>query len=304
MTRKTLPVAMLALAVLCGCGGAAETGATEKAAALPSPGAAAAKDKKHQLEAAKADCMKQKGFKYVAWVQPEQPQSDEDRLRDAGDYQAMQKYRQKYGFGVFALHVYPKEMNAPEAQMEGPNQDPNGKLQAALSGAQLDAYNKAKDACMVTVAKQVLGVTLKSNIDYYNQIALARRRATASTLDTDPKLVELATSMATCLKGKGYTVSDTTPTEMAKRGENVFIKEQDKVGREQDDSVPDVAPPGKKGQGRQIHMPSLTPEQAKPYLAKEIKAALDDLECGKDFYPVYTPRKSAIDTQIRAQFAY
>ncbi|MGV9379245.1 hypothetical protein ACWDRB_25735 [Nonomuraea sp. NPDC003707] len=300
MTRKTLPTALLALAVLCGCGGAAET-----AAAPPSPSAAAAaKDKKHQLEAAKADCMKQKGFKYVAWVKPEQPQSDEDRRRDAGDYQAMKKYREKYGFGVFAEFVYPKEMNAPAAQRESPNQDPNMKIQEALSEAQLGAYHKAKDACMVTAGKQVLGVTLKSNLDYYNQIALTRKRATAATLDSDPKLVELAGAMATCLKGKGYAVTDTGPTALAKRGQDAFYKEQDKVGREQDDTVPDVAPPAKKGDNQPINMPSLTAEQARPYLAKEIKAALDDLECGKDFYPVFTPRKSAIDTQVRAQFAY
>ncbi|MEV6032569.1 hypothetical protein AB0L65_15530 [Nonomuraea sp. NPDC052116] len=299
MTRKTLPTALLALAVLCGCGGAAET------AAPPSPSAAAAaKDKKHQLEAAKADCMKQKGFKYVAWVKPEQPQSDEDRRRDAGDYQAMRKYREKYGFEVFAEFVYPKEMNAPAAQRESPNQDPNMKVQEALSEAQLSAYHKAKDACMVTAGKQVLGVTLKSNLDYYNQIALTRKRATAATLDSDPKLVELAGAMATCLKGKGYAVTDTGPTAMAKRGQDAFYKEQDKVGREQDDTVPDVAPPAKKGENQPINVPSLTAEQAKPYLAKEIKAALDDLECGKDFYPVFTPRKSAIDAQVRAQFAY
>ncbi|MEW1846948.1 hypothetical protein AB0392_54110 [Nonomuraea angiospora] len=303
MTRKTLPTALLALAVLCGCGGAAET-ATETAAA-PSPSAAeAAKDKKHQLEAAKADCMKQKGFKYVAWVRPEQPQSDEDRRRDAGDYQAMRKYREKYGFEIFAEFIYPKELNAPAAQEEGPNQDPNMKIQGALSEAQLGAYHKAKDTCMVTAGKQVLGVTLKSNIDYYNQIALTRKRATAAQLDSDPKLVELAGAMATCLKGKGYAVSDATPTALANRGRDAFIDQQDKLGREQDDTVPDVAPPAKKGQGKQIHMPSLTAEQARPYLAKEIKAALDDLECGKDFYPVFTPRKSAIDAQVKAQFAF
>jgi hypothetical protein len=303
MTRKTLPTALLALAVLCGCGGAAET-ATGTGAA-PSPSAAtAAKDKKRQLEAAKADCMKQKGFKYVAWVKPELPQSDEDRRRDAGDLQAMQKYREKYGFGVFAEFIYPKEMDAPQAQIERGAEDPNSKIQAALSEAQLGAYHKAKDACMVTAGKQVLGVTLKSSLDYYNQIALTRKRATTATLDSDPKLVELATAMVTCLKGKGYAVSDTTPTALANRGQDVFRDQQDKVGREQDDTVPDVAPPAKKGQGKQIHMPTLTPEQARPYLAKEIKAALDDLECGKDFYPAYTPRKSAIDAQVRAQFAY
>ncbi|MEV1167222.1 hypothetical protein [Nonomuraea sp. NPDC049784] len=88
MTRKTLPTALLALAVLCGCGGAAET------AAAPSP-SAAAKDKKHQFEAAKADCMKQKGFKYIPYVYPQPQGTEEGRRRAAGDYQAMRKYREK-----------------------------------------------------------------------------------------------------------------------------------------------------------------------------------------------------------------
>ncbi|MFI7423449.1 hypothetical protein [Nonomuraea sp. NPDC049684] len=295
LNRSRLAIAMsLSAAVLCGCGGAAEpTGGAETA--QPSQ-AAAAKDRKHQFEAAKADCMKQKGFKYVPYVKPEDD-SDEERKRGSGDYQAMRKYRAKYGFGVFAVHVYPKEMHAPDAEGDT---DPNIKIQDDLSAAQNDAYYKAKNACMATAGKQVLGITVKSNIDYFNQYGLARKRARAAELDGDPKLVELAGPMATCLTGKGYSITDTKPTALSTRGEREFMRQQDKIGRRQQDNLP----PAKKTATGTFTMPNLTPEDAKPYLAKEIKAGLDDLECGKDFYAAYTPKETALLQKIDDQYAF
>jgi len=49
-------------------------------------------------------------------------------------------------------------------------------------------------------------------------------------------------------------------------------------------------------------VPSMTADEARPYLAREIKEALDDLECGKDFYPVYAPRSRDIDHRVYAEF--
>ncbi|AQZ68151.1 unnamed protein product [[Actinomadura] parvosata subsp. kistnae] len=282
-------------AVLCGCGGAAET------AAQPSPAASAAvKDKRNQFEAAKADCMKQKGFKYVPYVRPTEPASEDERLRDSGDYQAMLKYRQKYGFGVFAVHVYPKEIQGPGSEMADP--DPNADIQGSLSTAQLDAYNEAKNACMVVVGKQVLGLDLKSNMDYFNHMALAHRRAKTAELDGDPDLVELAATMSTCLKGKGYRVSDTKPTAVARRGENEFMERQSAIGREQDPKM--AGGPKMTKNTKQLVMPTLTPQQARPYLDKEIKAALDDLECGKDFYAAYAPKAAEVQRRVNDEFAF
>ncbi|MEV1000187.1 hypothetical protein [Nonomuraea sp. NPDC050202] len=282
-------------AFLCGCGGAAES------AAPPSPAAsAAAKDKRHQFEAAKADCMKQKGFKYVPYVRPTEAATEDERKRDSGDYQAMLKYREKYGFGVFAVHVYPKEIEGPGSEI--PIADPNAEVQGSLSGAQLDAYNKAKNACMAIVGKQVLGLDLKSNIDYFNHMALAHRRAKAAELDGDAGLVELAGTMGTCLKGKGYRVSDTKPTAIARRGKNEFMERQSAIGREQRPEV--VAGEKMTKQTRQLVMPTLTPQQARPYLDKEIKAALDDLECGRDFYAAYAPKETALQQRVNDQFAF
>ncbi|TDC98871.1 hypothetical protein E1292_33780 [Nonomuraea deserti] len=290
--RTILPMA--ALAVLCGCGSTTGT-------AAPSPSATS--DKKHRLEAAKADCMKQKGFKYVPFVSRSQkPDTEEDRKRAAGDYQALRKYREKYGFGVFAMYVYPKELGHLAVKPDNPEINPNWEIQSSLSKAQMGAYQKARDTCMVTAASQVLGLELKSGVDYYAEQNKIRRRALKSVVNSDPELMELAGAMATCLKGKGHAISDTTPLAMAERGPRTFQAQEDKLGRAQRDDVPDVAPPAKKDEVPAIYAPTLTPEEARPYLNREIKAALDDLECGKDFYPAYLPREQVIDKQVNEQF--
>ncbi|MFI7703033.1 hypothetical protein [Nonomuraea sp. NPDC049480] len=283
-----------ALAALSGCGGAAES------AAPASP--TAAQDKRHQLEAAKSDCMKQKGFKYVAYVPPKPAESEEERRRAAGDYQAMRKYREKYGYGVFAMHVYPKEMGNPAVRPDNPEIDPNWKIQSGLSKAQMQAYRKAMDTCSATAADQVLGLKVKSEMDLYKAHGVAVNRAIKNAVNGDPQLMELAADMATCLKGKGYAVTDTAPDAMSDRGQTVFRDQEDKLGREQRDDVPDVAPPVKEGELPMYYAPTLTADQARPYLNKEIKAALDDVDCGKDFYPVFIPKQSAITQQISEQF--
>ncbi|MFD1544614.1 hypothetical protein [Nonomuraea guangzhouensis] len=288
-------VALAALVALGGCGGATEN--------APQPSqAAAAKDKKHQLESVKADCMKQKGFKYVAYVQPPKQDSEDDKARNAGDYQAMRKYREKYGFGVFAMHVYPKEMGNPAVKPDNPQIDPNWKIQSSLSKAQATAYRKAADGCMIEAAKKILGKTLKSMDDYFNQQNRASEQALARTVNSDPKLIELASAMAGCLKGKGYPIGKTTPMAMSQQGQEVFLTQEDKLGREQRDDVPDVAPPLKEGEVKMTYAPTLTPAEATPYLTKEIKAALDDLECGKAFYPAYLPKAAVAQQQVDEEF--
>ncbi|MGV9379244.1 hypothetical protein ACWDRB_25730 [Nonomuraea sp. NPDC003707] len=292
LTKLTVTAtALLALAALSGCGGATES-------AAPTPGSTA-EGKEVQIEAAKADCMKQKGFKYVAYVTPHKPGTEDDKSRASGNYQAMRKYREKYGFGVFAQHVYPKEMGTTGLDNE-PN--PNMKIQNALSKTQMQAYRKAMDACQVSAANTVLGLKLKSTEDFYDAQFKASVRARKGTLNTDPELVELATAMATCLKGKGYAVGDTAPVAMSELGQKTWLGNEDKLGREQMDDVPDVAPPAEDDKVPRYYAPTLTPEQAKPYLAKEIRAALDDLECGKDFYPAFLPKEQAVQGQVSAQF--
>ncbi|MFF4777683.1 hypothetical protein ACFY05_33130 [Microtetraspora fusca] len=293
--RSTMASALLclgALVALGGCGGAAESSQPERSAAAKAPEG----DKKHQFEAAKADCMKSKGFKYVAYVQPEKQKSDEEVKRASGDYQAMLKYRGKFGFGVFAEFVYPKKKGS-EAE---PEANPNMEIQSKLSGAQGASYRKASDACMIVAAKRALGKDLKPGDDFYAQMNRASERAMAA-VDSDPGMIELAATMAGCLKEKGYPVGKTTPGAMSHRGLFAFLDLSDRLGRKQQ-GLPEVAPPVKDGQLKMTYRPDLSAAEAKPYLDREIKAALDDLECGKDFYAAYSPKEEAINRRIFDEF--
>ncbi|MBN6054250.1 hypothetical protein JYK22_20075, partial [Nonomuraea sp. RK-328] len=157
-------------------------------------------------------------------------------------------------------------------------------------------------ACAVVAAKQVLGKTVTSDTDLFEQLLTASDKASEREIDGDAELVKLASSMATCLTGKGYKVSGTRPMDMQQRGRNEFLDQEDEIGRRQREDVPDVPPPTKKGEIKRTFGAKLTPAEAKPYLAKEIKAALDDLECGKDFYRVYTPKSEAIDQRVAEEF--
>lgn len=303
LTRSHLALAMsVSAALLCGCGGTAESAQPTAGASSAAP---AAEDRKQQFQAAKADCMKKQGFKYVPFVRPEMQWSEDDKARFAGDYQAMRKYREKYGFGIFAMHVYPKEMGSPAVEPDNPGPvNPNQAIQTSLSKAQHQAYMKAMDSCDITAANQALGLKLKQGVHILAQMNSAGRRAARATLNSDPELVKLATTMATCLKGKGYAISDTTPTSMSSHIQEEFSAQDDRLGREQLPDVPDVPPAGKQDETPMRYTPALTPEEARPYLNKEIKAALDDLECGKDFYPAYEPKSGAIGRQIEEQFAF
>jgi hypothetical protein len=157
-------------------------------------------------------------------------------------------------------------------------------------------------ACFVVAAKQVLGKKVTSDIDLLEQGEAVSGPAYEREIDGDAELIKLATSMATCLTGKGYKVSSTKPSELWQRGWREFLDQEDRIGRRQREDVPDVPSPPKKGEVKRTFGATLTPAQAKPYLDKEIKAALDDLECGKDFYRVYTPKAEAIDQKVAAEF--
>ncbi|MFC7587297.1 hypothetical protein ACFQYP_28955 [Nonomuraea antimicrobica] len=244
--------------------------------------------------------MKQKGFRYIAFVPPEDPLTDDEAKRRAGDYEALKAQRAKYGFGVFSLYVQPKGPDAPES-MPYPDGDPNGKIRANLSPAQYKSYWKAVSACIVVAAKQVLGKKVTSDTDLWDQRAAASDKATEREIDGDAELVKLASNMATCLTGKGYEVSDTRPVQMAGRGWGAFLDLEDEVGRRQREKDPEMPSPSKKGTVQKFGA-QLTSAQAKPYLDKEIKAALDDLECGKDFYRVYTPKSEAIYQKVAEEY--
>ncbi|MEV4164331.1 hypothetical protein [Nonomuraea dietziae] len=283
MRRAT---ALLALALAAGCGGtAAQTTA-------PSPEAQGVEQRK---EAEMATCMKQKGFKYVAYVSPPKQLSDQRKKAFSGDYESMRAERAKYGFGHFALYVYPKEFPNPMVKPDNPDIDPNWAIQSSLSEEQRKAYQSARDACYLAAVKKITGKEVKSVEDHFEQAEKTKIQTHARLLDTDPALVEKAEAMADCLKGKGYRVGRTNPSAIARRGTDEVREQVVQIGKT--DDIDD----SKLARG-QFFEPSLTAEQARPHLTKEIKVALDDLECGKDFYAAYLPKEQEIDRRVYTEF--
>ncbi|MEV4888238.1 hypothetical protein AB0K48_02465 [Nonomuraea sp. NPDC055795] len=288
-----MSVTAAALAVLTGCGSVQAGGEPEAGASATSSTATA--DKKLQMESMLADCMKQKGFKYVAYVPPEEKQTAAEIKRDNGDYQEMRIDREKYGFGVFAEYIYPGEVGISKEEAKV-DKDPNAKITDDLSTSQYTSYKNARDTCFTIAAKKVLGKNIKKRTDIFVQFSQAKKLIVAREVDGDPRLVGLASAMADCLRGKGYTVAKTAPRDISMAVQDSIHDMATRIGAKQQgvEFDPDSG---------EIIMPELTAAQAKPYFQKEIKAALDDLECGKDFYPVYNPKDLKINSTLLAEYA-
>ena len=277
--------ALLALALATGCAGVA----TETAPSSPAQGV------EQRRQAEMATCMKGEGFKYVAFVAKGETPSPERQAANNGDYGAMKAFRAKYGFGHFATYIYSKEFPNPMVKPDDPEIDPNAQLRSALSDQQRKAYAKAYDSCYVASIKKITGKVVKSEMDHFDQVEEARTQAKRRSLDGDPGLVEKAANMADCLRGEGYRAASNNPTAMATRGWDEARAMVEELGRS--DDIDD----SRLGEG-QFFEPALTAAQARPYLTKEIRIALDDLECGKDFYAAYLPKAQEIEAKVNEEY--
>ncbi|MEU7893512.1 hypothetical protein AB0B45_11675 [Nonomuraea sp. NPDC049152] len=280
---------MAALVVLTGCG----TGTTAQQSASPTP----KRDSRHKIQALKANCMKGKGFRYVAFVPVATELNREQDNAAAGDYAAMRADRSKYGFNVSYMLVNRRETRGRESGE--PPANPNDAFKQDLSLTQQKAYDNASEACEALAINQVTGKNVKSQRDWLDQASDLIDQRTKRVLDGDSNLAGLASAMADCMTGKGYQVSSTNPTAMVAWGQKKFAKEMHEIARrEGGDDVPAFDPV--KGPW---YMPTdLSASEARRYLDREIKVALDDLECGKAFYAAYLPSEEQIVLQVQAEF--
>ncbi|MGV9777575.1 hypothetical protein [Streptosporangium sp. NPDC003464] len=232
-------------------------------------GGSAPVDKARERENVIATCMKQKGFSYT-------PSVSRPKRSDAGtgDYAAMKEARGKYGFGVFSAFVYPD----PAAKQDP---DPNRATIDSLPANKRQAYTKTMNECRVDALRQVNGLKVTSLDDYHEQMSKEIERIDKD-LDGDPMLVELAAPFAECLRSKGERVTSARPLALGGRGLEVWYEQLEKLRKA-----------GK-----------VTAEAARPYLAKEIKSALADLECGKDFYAAFIPLSTRLNNEARVKFGY
>lgn len=274
MSRLT---ALLAILALSGCA----TSTTASPSASPTA-SASPEDRMRKIEVIKAACMKEKGFDYRAAVFMKREATEADRKGHSGDYAAMKEFRQKYGYGVFAMFVYPDAMGL---NMSRAVKDPNADGPKKLEPGQEKAYRAAEDVCSAKAIKQVLNKDVSSMHDFFEQMNSTMERTRTRELNGDPKLVSLAATFGQCMKGKGYKIDALNPMAMGQRGRKLFESQLNKGNEEEN--------------GRMIMSgPQMTAEQAKPYLQREIKDAVDDLECGKEFYAVFMPKDQEISERV------
>ncbi|MGW5057763.1 hypothetical protein ACWEQ2_10755 [Streptomyces sp. NPDC004096] len=295
-TVRNLAVAVSLLPLLAACGTGTESASHPAGGGKSSAGSSGQLDvpadagaelkKQYLLENAIAACMKKQGFTYTA-VAPEDPMAS--WANDGADYTLTKKYRQKYGFGLYAGAVYPDDPRAPgsTAFREGSKNTPNADYVATLTAQQKAAYDKAlggppdpkageKDwsGCEGTADREVYG----SSSAQERSIATAERnQANAQALNGDSKLVALAQSYASCLKEHAIPVTTTQPT-----GIGEMVKLQSAA----------AAPPSVQGAVNSDGTPMkpLSKDEAMSRLTKDIDLALQDLECGKDFRAAYFPK--------------
>ncbi|WP_433517630.1 hypothetical protein ACQP2T_20060 [Nonomuraea sp. CA-143628] len=286
LKRSTLAVTMLCAVTLAGCSSGPEAQPAKTTAV------SGKSDKPQRIQSAIADCMKQKGFRYVAWVPQPKPET-ETQKGVSGDYDDMKRVRSKQGFNVFYPVADPAAMRKQAAYTR--DDDPNSPIRDSLSKAQLRSYDKVLDDCNVKALKDVTGKVVKSMDDEYEQYEKAYKAASDRELNGDPKLVELAATMGDCVKGKGYRVDSVSPTSMAERGWREFSAQMNAIAKKQGQAEEDA-------DENTVYQPRLSQAAANQYLAKEIKAALDDLECGKDFYSVFFPKAGRIGDRLDSEF--
>ncbi|MBN6054749.1 hypothetical protein JYK22_22620, partial [Nonomuraea sp. RK-328] len=161
----------------------------------------------------------------------------------------------------------------------------------SLSAGKLKKWRAADESCFSQAVKEVLGKTVISREDYYDQLEAAVRKS-LGVLDQDKQLVMLGKQFAACLG-----VSQTAPTALDGLSHTKIVRQASDVAKKAWKGELPKAPTGKS-----VFRPNLKPAEARPYLDKEIKAALKDLECGKDFYPAHSPKAMEITSRVYQEF--
>ncbi|MCF3964183.1 hypothetical protein [Streptomyces fuscigenes] len=239
---------------------------------------------------ATAVCMRAKGYTYTPHVDTA---PDLWAAVDASDYAKAKAFRGKYGYGLYSGAVHPDDPKAPMSPASRRGEAPDAAYLASLSPKQLAAYQKAlggvrgtpsaEDApgdqagptgCVGEAQRQVEG---RDGQDAAHQkqeweAAEAEQEQAQAHLDTEPKLVALADSYASCLSARGIAVTTRRPSRIA---DMVKFQESAKSPAEGSDH--------------------LSKSEAQLLLTADVKAAMNDLECGRKFRAAYFPEYHRLD---------
>lgn len=234
----------------------------------------------------RADCMKRKGFVYAVNVPPEE--WGKVTGRDVGDYEAMKADREEHGFYLYYHLIYKEDKRGKPMSIPDPNNEITGKL----SKVQRAAWDEASSECFRQSVKTFYNMDVKDEFDFTGQQVEAQQKVLQRELNGDDQLIALGQKFGDCLKSAGYRVPSLRPTDLATRGRFVLQDEMTALARQQ----------GQKGdppKGGYLE-PQLTKAEATTHFRQEVKAALDDLECGRDFYAAYLPKNLAISERVSA----
>lgn len=238
----------------------------------------------YEVENAVAACMKKAGFVYHPYIPAK---TARESAVNGSDYTLAQKYREKYGFGIYAGPVYPNDPNVPhgESKTDSGQTNPNDAYVHQLSPAQQSAYQIAlsgpapsessgpmkKAAVPRPGGGGCYGAATKSGEGAAKSAAgdPASIQADLAALNGDSQLVGLAQSYASCLRGHGIQVSTTQPTGI---GSVVMLA----LSAQAQDSPA-----------------TMSQATALPLLTHEITLAMQDLTCGKAFRAAYFPKLAA-----------
>ncbi|MGW3149502.1 hypothetical protein ACWDG1_33535 [Streptomyces sp. NPDC001177] len=239
------------------------------------------------MENAIVACMRKEGFTYVPRQIAEDPVST---ALDGADYALARKYRQKYGFGLYSGLVYPDDPKAPRSKANPSSRAVEDDPVSKLSPAQREAYEAAlsgpkktggsgglPEGCKGKARRQVQGPD-KNAADREKEAEATDEalRQAKQALNGDSQLVRLAQSYAACLRDEGITVTRTQPVDIG------GAVESDLTAQWMDATKADM-----------------DSHSAIPLLAKEVEAALKDLECGKKFRAAYFPKLKQVSGQGR-----
>lgn len=285
-----LLVAISAGVVLAGCGGpGTTTPAANTGGGGPASSAAAVQEQLTKAEQDSvryenivADCMKAQGFQYVAHpAKYEDPDKDGNfggRDPSLVPYETLKIYRQKYGFAIFARDAFPQDPSVGNRPVP-PN--PNKAIRDRLDPARQTAYDDAlhgKGAAAMRAGGKVKmkegegGCSEKASREVYpvqehkpDPAKQAEYQRLLNQFHTDPQLVAASRAYGECLRRQGYQVESTKPGTIESSVQQKISAERQALGDKIDGGV------------------------AQQGLQREIKAALDDLECGKDYLKLAKP---------------
>jgi hypothetical protein len=294
--------ATLVLPALAGCGGAdSKDGARGSGPAAPgvattvassydghtTPGDPGSLARERRIQAMTADCMKQSGFTYVAHVPAELLAPP---IEEPTDYAAMKKERSADGFGIFLKYARPDDPHLRAG--EGPaDHNPNDAIRDGLDPAQRKVYQttlfgddlaqKAKGlplgGCYGKAEQVVSPHARKLYADRMHKIITDQANSGGKRVKFDdppallnnPDLKKVENGYVNCLKGLGYEIEPDRAYPVTEIAQRPTLDALDRL------THGDIIG-GKVDQATAANQ-----------LKAEIKSALEDLECGKDYFVLH-----------------